>query len=112
MLEKAEEWRALLRKHAPIARQMVRKLVEGRIVFAPDREAGLYRFTVPGTLGDFFSGIVQPLALASPAGVVPAWSRQIPGEVPAAAAREGPRSGIKSAQPVKRAPTIADSMAR
>jgi len=34
---KAEEWKALLRKHAPIARQMVRKLVNGRIVFTPDR---------------------------------------------------------------------------
>ncbi len=66
VVEKAEEWRALLRKHAPIARQMVRKLVEGRIVFTPDREAGLYRFTVPGVLGNFFSGIVQPLAMASP----------------------------------------------
>ncbi len=66
VLEKAEEWRALLRKHAPIARQMIRKLVEGRIVFTPDREAGLYRAHVPGTLGNFFSGIVQPLAMASP----------------------------------------------
>jgi hypothetical protein len=36
VLAKAEEWQALLRKHAPIARQMVRKLVDGRIVFTPD----------------------------------------------------------------------------
>ena len=67
VLEKAEEWRALLRKHARIARQMVRKLVEGRIVFTPDREAGRYRFTVPGPLGNLFSGLV-PLAMASPTG--------------------------------------------
>ena len=65
--EKSEEWRSLLRRHAPIARQMVRKLVEGRIVFTPEREAGRYRFTVPGTLGNFFSGLV-PLAMASPRG--------------------------------------------
>lgn len=55
---KAEEWQALLRKHAPIARQMMRKLVEGRIVFTPDREARRYRFRVPGTLANFLSGIV------------------------------------------------------
>jgi site-specific DNA recombinase len=70
VLEKSQEWRALLRKHAPIARQMVRKLVEGRIVFTPDREAGRYRFTVPGTMGNFFSGLV-PLAMASPTGFEP-----------------------------------------
>ena len=65
-----EEWQAFLRKHAPIPRQMVRKLVEGRIVFTPDPEAGRYRFTMPGTLGNFFSGIV-PLAMASPTGIAP-----------------------------------------
>jgi hypothetical protein len=68
--EKSEEWRALLRKHAPIARQIVRKLVDGRIVFTPDPEARRYRFTMPGTLGNFFSGIV-PLAMASPTGFEP-----------------------------------------
>jgi hypothetical protein len=36
--------RALLRKHAPIARQMVRKHVEGRIVFTPDRETRRYTY--------------------------------------------------------------------
>jgi hypothetical protein len=63
---KADEWRALLRKHAPIARQMLRKLVEGRIVFTPDREARRYTFRVSGTLGNFFKGIVCPQAVASP----------------------------------------------
>jgi hypothetical protein len=67
--EKSQEWQALLRKHAPIARQMVRKLVEGRIVFTPDREARRYRFTMPGTLANFFSAIVCPQAMASPTGV-------------------------------------------
>jgi site-specific DNA recombinase len=69
--EKSEEWRALLRKHAPIARQMLRKLVEGRIVFTPDLEARRYRFTMPGTLANFFSGIVCPQAMASPTGFEP-----------------------------------------
>jgi site-specific DNA recombinase len=71
---KAEEWQALLRKHAPIARQMVRKLVEGRILFTPDRETRRYTFRVTGTLANFFSGIVCPQALASPTGFDDAWS--------------------------------------
>ena len=47
---------------------MVRKLVEGRIVFTPDRDARRYTFLAPGTLANFFSGIVCPQAVASPAG--------------------------------------------
>ncbi len=65
---KAEEWQALLREHTPIARQMVRKLVEGRIVFTPEREARRYTFLATGTLANFFSGIVCPQAMASPTG--------------------------------------------
>jgi hypothetical protein len=70
---KAEEWQALLRKHAPIARQMVRKLVEGRIVFTPDREGRRYTFLATGTLANFFSGIVCPQGLASPTGTERLW---------------------------------------
>src|SRR4029453_3940137 len=80
---KADEWRALLRKHAPIARQMVRKPVEGRIVLTPNREAPRYTFLATGTLANFFSGIVCPHAVASPTGVVPEWTRPGPGEGPA-----------------------------
>jgi hypothetical protein len=68
LLARAEEWQGLLRKHAPIARQMVRKLVEGRIVFTPDREARRDTFLAQGTMATFFSGIVCPQAIASPAG--------------------------------------------
>lgn len=68
---KAAEWQALLRKHAPIARQMVRKLVEERIVFTPDREGRRYTFLPTGTLANFFSGIVCPQGLASPTGFEP-----------------------------------------
>ncbi len=62
---------------------MVRKLVAGRIVFTPDRETGLYRFTVPGILGNFFSGIVQPQGMASlPFAIwnqLDGWLRQVEG---------------------------------
>jgi hypothetical protein len=67
---KAEEWKALLWKHAPIARQMVRKLVNGRIVFTPDRASRRYTFL---TLTNFFSGMVCPQAVASPS--TPSWNQ-------------------------------------
>jgi hypothetical protein len=70
---KTEEWKGLLRKHAPIARQMVRKLVEGRIVFTPDRDARRYSFLATGTLANFFSGIVCPQAVPSPTGFGRLW---------------------------------------
>jgi hypothetical protein len=56
---RAEEWRRLLRKHAPIARPKVRKFVEGCIVFTPDREARRCTFLATGTLANLFSGIVM-----------------------------------------------------
>ena len=73
LLTKTEEWKGLLRKHAPIARQMVRKLVEARIVFTPDREARRFSFLATGTLANFFSGIVCPQAVASPTGLTRLW---------------------------------------
>jgi hypothetical protein len=76
---KADEWRGLLWKHAPIARQMVRKLVEGRIVFTPDREARRYTFLATGTLANFFSGIVCPQAVASPTGTADGWPLPVKG---------------------------------
>jgi hypothetical protein len=97
---KAEEWQALLRKHAPIARQMVRKLVEGRIVFTPDRATRRYTFLATGTLANFFSGMVCPQAMASPKATDPfhraglsAWSvRSRPSRVASRFSHGAPRS--------------------
>jgi hypothetical protein len=66
--------------------EMLRKLVEGRIVFTPDREARRYTFRVPGTLANFFSGTVRPQTVASPTGGILEWTREVPGDVPAASA--------------------------
>jgi hypothetical protein len=49
------DWRRLLGEHTPIARQMVLKLVDGRIVFTPKPEDGCYE--VSGrTLSDEANG--------------------------------------------------------
>ena len=71
LCEKANEWRALLRKHAPIARQMLRKLVDGRIMFTPDQKARRYTFRATATLTTFFSGIVCPQGVTSPRRTAP-----------------------------------------
>ncbi|CAN5488569.1 hypothetical protein BH23ACI1_BH23ACI1_33360 [soil metagenome] len=70
---KLGDWQQLLRAHVPVARQMLRKLIEGRIVFTPDRETRQYAFLATGTLAKFFSGFVGPRAMASPAGFEPAF---------------------------------------
>ncbi len=69
--EKLTEWRALLHKHAPVSRQMLRKLITDRIVFTPDRAARRYTFLAPGSLVKFFSGLVCPQGMASPTGFEP-----------------------------------------
>ena len=63
-----KEWRGLLREHAPRARQMVRKLIEGRIVFTLDRKGLRYSYTATGTMANVFNGLVCPQGMASPAG--------------------------------------------
>ena len=71
--ERLAEWRSLLRKHAPVARQMLRKLMTDRIVFTPQPETRSYRFSIPGDLSRFFNGLVCPPGMASPAGFEPAF---------------------------------------
>jgi hypothetical protein len=66
---KLADWRDMLRAHVPQARQMIRKLVVGRIVFTADTKERVYRFLIPGTLSRFFNGLVHPRAVASPSGV-------------------------------------------
>jgi site-specific DNA recombinase len=68
---KLTEWRGLLREHAPRARQMLRKLIEGRIVFTPDQKGVRYSFTFKGTMANVFNGLVDPFAVASPTGFEP-----------------------------------------
>jgi hypothetical protein len=64
--EKVSEWKGLLRKHAPIARQMLRKMIDGRIVFTPQPETRSYGFKIPGDLSSLFNGLVRPQGVASP----------------------------------------------
>ena len=73
LLAKLADWKTLLRAHVPQARQMIRKLIAGRVVFTPDQASRRYHFTATGTLASFFNGLVNPHAVASPAGFEPAF---------------------------------------
>jgi hypothetical protein len=53
---KLTEWKGLLREHAPRARQMLRKLIEGRIAFTPDRKGVRYS-SLSGHDGECFQRV-------------------------------------------------------
>ena len=70
--QRIQDWRGLLRLRAPQGRQILRKLIEGRLVLTPHREgvAPYYTFTGSGTLTSLLSGVL-PHKVASPSGVLP-----------------------------------------
>ena len=62
-----DDWRGLLRRHVPQARQILRKLLVDRVVFTPTTDC--YEFTGSWTLGKLVSGVVDlPQRMASPTG--------------------------------------------
>jgi hypothetical protein len=69
LTEKLAGWKELLRANAPKARQMLRKLIDGRIVFNPDTSKRCYRFVANGTMSQLLSGLVYPQCMASPRGI-------------------------------------------
>lgn len=74
---KAMEWRGLLKRHSPQARQIVSKMLRDKLVFRPERRKGVqgYRFTGEGTITELLTGLVPDFlrAVASPAGFEPAF---------------------------------------
>ena len=74
--EKAQECKALLRRHTPVARQILAKTLREKFVFRPEtkgKERGV-RFTGESCVIPLLQGIVPELsqAVASPAGFEPA----------------------------------------
>ena len=71
--ERLTDWQGLLRRETPQARQALRALLVGRLVFTPREESGerFYEFEGPATLGKVFAGSVLPTALVTPAGSNP-----------------------------------------
>ena len=68
------QWRSLLRRHAPQGQQILRKLIDGRLLMTPypDETPALYTFEGTGTLVGLLAGIV-PHKWASLS--IPSWNR-------------------------------------
>ena len=61
-----QEWRSVLTEETGQARQMLRALLEGRIVFTPRPELPAVDFAGRGNYGRLFAGLIASRALASP----------------------------------------------
>jgi site-specific DNA recombinase len=68
--ERLADWRGLLRRQVVQSRQILRKLLVGRIVFRP-REDGIYEFSGQASLGRVLAGIVCTKAGVAPTGFEP-----------------------------------------
>jgi hypothetical protein len=66
-----QDWRGLLTDEAPKARRILRVLLAGRIVMAPDHETGECRFTGSANLRDAFEGLLQPIEKVPRTGIEP-----------------------------------------
>jgi site-specific DNA recombinase len=60
---KLADWKALLQRQTPLARQVVTKLLAGRLVFTPRPANRAYEFTGQVQLGRILQGIVLPQVL-------------------------------------------------
>ena len=78
--KRLEEWRGLLGRQPVQARQILGKLLVGRITFTPgeDAEGRFYAFEGEGALGRLLTGVLGPsdlpLSMVTPAGFEPAIS--------------------------------------
>jgi hypothetical protein len=63
------DWRAILTEESTQARQMLRTLLDGRLVFTPRPEINGVEFTGHGDYGRLFAGLIGSQALASPTGM-------------------------------------------
>jgi len=68
------DWRSMLRREVPEAREILRNLVVGRIVFTPRPEARMYEFSGRGSFGRLLTGTAWTSSVVTPAGFEPAIS--------------------------------------
>ena len=68
------DWRAMLRREVPEARELLRNLIVGRIAFTPRPETRVYEFSGRGSFGRVLAGTTSPVSVVTPAGFEPAIS--------------------------------------
>jgi site-specific DNA recombinase len=66
--EQLADWRGMLRQEVPAARQALRALLGGRLVFTPRERDGarFYEFEGPGTVSKVIAGLALPTGVVSP----------------------------------------------
>ena len=57
---RVKDWRSLLRRQTPVSRQIITKLLTGRLVFMPRPEEDRYEFSGEAQLGKLMQGVVLP----------------------------------------------------
>ena len=62
----------MLRREVHEAREILRNLFVGRIVFTPHPEARVYEFSGRGSFGRLLAGTTNPVSVVTPAGFEPA----------------------------------------
>ncbi len=60
----------MLRREVPEAREILRNLIVGRIVFTPRPETRLYEFSGRGSLGRLLAGTASSVSVVTPAGFI------------------------------------------
>ena len=78
---KLDEWRQLLGRHVPQARQVLKKLLSGHILFTPHREGAERYYTISARLclGKMLAGIACANMVASPTGTASGWQLPVKG---------------------------------
>jgi hypothetical protein len=80
LLRYVAEWRSVLRQHVTIARQMLRKLVDGRVCFTPKGDAA--EMVAPLTLGGLLATVtLVPKAMVTPGGFATSALRPLAGMI-------------------------------
>ena len=62
------DWRAMLRREVPEARELLRNLIVGRVAFTPRPETRVYEFSGRGSFGRVLAGTTSPVSVVTPAG--------------------------------------------
>jgi len=87
--EQVANWRGLLTGSVRDGRQLLREALEKPFRFERDGES--YKFSALVATGRLIEGVIGRCAgqrcVASPTGVVPEWTRPVPGEVSAGSGR-------------------------
>src|SRR5256886_14849122 len=62
------DWRAMLRREVPEARELLRNLIVRRIAFTPPPATRVYEFSGRGAFGGVLAGTTSPVSGGTPAG--------------------------------------------